>query len=56
MEIFVFGSNLAGRHGAGAALEALKIGVRWLEHNPALAFIADCTTHSDMPRAGNQLP
>jgi len=26
MEIFVFGSNLAGRHGAGAALEAKK---RW---------------------------
>jgi hypothetical protein len=25
-EIFVFGSNLAGRHGAGAALEALN---RW---------------------------
>ena len=24
MEIFVFGSNLAGRHGAGAALAALK--------------------------------
>jgi len=24
MEIFVFGSNLAGRHGAGAALEAKK--------------------------------
>ena len=23
-EIFVFGSNLAGRHGAGAALDALK--------------------------------
>ena len=26
MEIFVFGSNLAGRHGAGAALDAKK---RW---------------------------
>lgn len=24
--IFVFGSNLAGRHGAGAALEALRLG------------------------------
>jgi hypothetical protein len=24
LEIFVFGSNLAGRHGAGAALEAYK--------------------------------
>lgn len=23
-DIFVFGSNLAGRHGAGSALEALK--------------------------------
>lgn len=24
MDIFVFGSNLAGRHGAGAALDALR--------------------------------
>lgn len=29
-EVFVFGSNLAGRHGAGAALQArLQWGARW---------------------------
>lgn len=29
-EIFVFGSNLAGRHGAGAALQArTQFGARW---------------------------
>lgn len=29
-EIFVFGSNLAGRHGAGAALQArMQFGARW---------------------------
>ena len=27
-EIFVFGSNLAGRHGRGAALRALRFGAR----------------------------
>lgn len=27
-EVFVFGSNLAGRHGAGAALQAIKWGAR----------------------------
>ena len=27
-EVFVFGSNLAGRHGAGAALQAKKFGAR----------------------------
>lgn len=27
-EVFVFGSNLAGRHGKGAALQALKWGAR----------------------------
>ncbi len=27
-EIFVFGSNYAGRHGRGAALDALKFGAR----------------------------
>jgi len=29
-EIFVFGSNLAGRHGKGAAQQALKFGARYL--------------------------
>jgi hypothetical protein len=28
-EIFVFGSNLAGRHGKGAARQALKWGAKW---------------------------
>ena len=28
-EIFVFDSNLAGRHGAGAAKAALRFGARW---------------------------
>jgi len=28
-EIFVFGSNLAGRHGKGAARQALKFGARY---------------------------
>ena len=28
-EVFVFGSNLAGIHGKGAALAALKFGARW---------------------------
>jgi len=28
-EIFVFGSNLAGRHGAGAAKAALRFGAKW---------------------------
>lgn len=28
MKVFVFGSNLAGRHGAGSAKEALKHGAR----------------------------
>jgi hypothetical protein len=28
-EIFVFGSNLAGRHGAGAAKQALEFGARY---------------------------
>lgn len=28
-QIFVFGSNLAGRHGAGAAKQALKYGARY---------------------------
>lgn len=28
-EVFVFGSNLAGKHGAGAAKQALKYGARW---------------------------
>lgn len=28
-EIFVFGSNLAGRHGKGAALQALKFGAKY---------------------------
>ncbi len=28
-EIFVFGSNLAGRHGAGAAKQALKFGAKY---------------------------
>lgn len=28
-EIFVFGSNLAGRHGAGAAKQAVKYGARY---------------------------
>lgn len=27
-EVFVFGSNLAGRHGAGAALQAVKWGAK----------------------------
>lgn len=28
-EVFVFGSNLAGVHGAGAAKQALKYGAKW---------------------------
>ena len=28
-EIFVFGSNLSGRHGKGAAKQALTWGARW---------------------------
>lgn len=28
-EVFVFGSNLAGRHGAGAALQAVKWGAEY---------------------------
>lgn len=28
-EIFVFGSNLAGRHGAGAAKQAMKFGAQY---------------------------
>lgn len=28
-EIFVFGSNLAGRHGAGAARDAMRFGARY---------------------------
>jgi hypothetical protein len=28
-EIFVFGSNLAGRHGKGAALHAMKFGAKY---------------------------
>jgi len=28
-EIFVFGSNLLGLHGAGAARQALKFGAKW---------------------------
>lgn len=28
-EIFVFGSNLSGRHGAGAAKQAMKWGAEW---------------------------
>lgn len=28
-EVFVFGSNLSGRHGLGAAKTALKWGARW---------------------------
>ncbi len=28
-EVFVFGSNLSGRHGAGAARTALKWGAKW---------------------------
>ena len=28
-EVFVFGSNLAGKHGKGAARQALKWGARW---------------------------
>ena len=28
-EIFVFGSNLAGRHGAGASKQALKFGAKY---------------------------
>lgn len=28
-EVFVFGSNLAGRHGKGAARDALKFGAVW---------------------------
>lgn len=28
-QVFVFGSNLAGRHGAGAARDALRFGARW---------------------------
>lgn len=28
-EIFVFGSNLAGRHGKGAALQAVKFGAKY---------------------------
>lgn len=28
-EVFVFGSNLAGIHGKGAALAALRFGARW---------------------------
>jgi len=30
-EVFVFGSNLSGRHGAGAAKQALKWGAKWGE-------------------------
>lgn len=28
-EVFVFGSNYAGRHGRGAAKDALKFGAKW---------------------------
>lgn len=28
-EVFVFGSNMAGRHGKGAALEAMKFGAKY---------------------------
>ena len=28
-EVFVFGSNLSGRHGAGAAKQAMKFGAKW---------------------------
>jgi hypothetical protein len=28
-EIFVFGSNYAGRHGKGAAKDAIRFGARW---------------------------
>lgn len=28
-QVFVFGSNLAGVHGAGAAKQAMKFGARW---------------------------
>lgn len=33
--IFVFGSNLAGRHGAGAAKVALRFGAKW-DHGAGL--------------------
>ena len=32
-EVFVFGSNLAGRHGAGAAKQALTWGAKWGQAN-----------------------